>query len=92
MKQSGVAAPERRLALIRSWNTSTLLVKNGHLTEPDVVAIREFCERRSFDVAYYPGMERSEANRFNLLDEAYLFDGATALLSAATPYCFNASR
>ena len=85
LKQSGVAAPERRLALIRSWNTSTLLVKNGHLTEPDVVAIREFCERRSFDVAYYPGMERSEANRFNLLDEAYLFDGATALLSGARP-------
>jgi len=85
LKRSGVAAPARRLALIRSWNTSTLLVKNGHLTEPDVLAIREFCERRSFDVAYYLGMERSEANRFNLLDEAYLFDGATALLSAARP-------
>ncbi len=85
LKRSGVAAPERHLALIRSWNTSTLLVKNAHLTEPDVLAIREFCERRSFDVAYYPGMERSEANRFNLLDEAYLFDGATALLSGARP-------
>jgi spermidine synthase len=85
LKRTGVAAPERHLALIRSWNTSTLLVKNGHLTESDVVAIRNFCERRSFDVAYYPGMERSEANQFNLLDEAYLFDGATALLSGARP-------
>ncbi|MDH3673449.1 MAG: SAM-dependent methyltransferase, partial [Gammaproteobacteria bacterium] len=85
LKRTGVAAPGRHLALIRSWNTSTLLVKNGHLTEPDVVAIRDFCERRSFDVAYYPAMQRSEANRFNLLDEAQLFDGATALLSAARP-------
>ena len=79
----GEAAPERHLVLIRSWNTSTLLVKNGHLTEADVVAIREFSERRSFDLAYYAGMKRGEANRFNLLDGAQLFDGATALLSGA---------
>ncbi|MFQ5761191.1 MAG: SAM-dependent methyltransferase, partial [Acidiferrobacterales bacterium] len=85
LARTGVAAPEQHLALIRSWNTSTLLVKNGRLTEADVVAVRDFCERRSFDVTYYPGMERSEANRFNLLDEAYLFEGATALLSGARP-------
>ncbi|MFQ5936008.1 MAG: spermidine synthase, partial [Acidiferrobacterales bacterium] len=85
LKRTGVTAPAQHLALIRSWNTSTLLVKNSRLTESDVVAIRDFCERRSFDVAYYPGMARSEANRFNLLDEAQLFDGAMVLLSGARP-------
>lgn len=83
LKRSGVTTPGRHLALIRSWNTTTLLVKNGGLTAADVVAIRDFCERRSFDVAYYPGMEPGEANRFNLLDEPFLFDGASALLSEA---------
>ena len=79
----GVAEPGRHLVLIRSWNTSTLLVKNGHLTATDMAAIREFSESRSFDVAYYAGMKPGEANRFNILDEARLFDAATALLSSA---------
>ncbi len=83
LQRMGVAEPGRHLVLIRSWNTSTLLVKNGHLTATDMAAIREFCERRSFDVAYYPGMKPGEANRFNILDGAQLFDGATALLSGA---------
>ena len=83
LQRMGVAEPGRHLVLIRSWNTSTLLVKNGHLTVTDMAAIREFCERRSFDVAYYAEMNPGEANQFNILDEARLFDAATALLSSA---------
>lgn len=76
----GVKNPEQRLALIRSWNTSTLVVKNGALTAKDVAAIRAFCKARWFDVAYAPGMEPSEANTYNVLEEPYFFDGAMALL------------
>ena len=43
----GVAAPGERLALIRSWNTATLMVKNGPLTAEDAAAIRRFAEARS---------------------------------------------
>ncbi|MEE8277414.1 MAG: SAM-dependent methyltransferase [Thermoanaerobaculia bacterium] len=76
----GVSDPERRLALVRSWSSVVLLVKNGRLTDHDVVALRDFSAARSFDVAYYPGMQESEANRTNLLEEPYLFRGARALL------------
>ncbi|MFQ6021489.1 MAG: SAM-dependent methyltransferase [Acidiferrobacterales bacterium] len=77
---TGVREPARHLTMIRSWKTSTLLIKNSELTMNDIVLMREFCRVRSFDVAYYPGMPANEANQYNLLDKAYLFDAATALL------------
>ena len=80
LERAGVARPERRLALIRGWGTATLLVKNGALSDGDIANIRAFTAARGFDVAYYPGMRRAEANRNNVLAEPYLFDGATALL------------
>jgi hypothetical protein len=75
-----VADPGSRLALIRSWKTSTLLVRNGAFGDADIAAIKAFCAARSFDVAFYPGMRREEANRYNVVDAPDLFDGATALL------------
>jgi hypothetical protein len=80
LRQMGVADPARRLAVIRSWNTSTLLVKNGEFSKDDVAAIREFARAHSFDTAFYPAMPANDANRFNLLDQPFLFDGITALL------------
>lgn len=76
----GVSDPGRRLVLIRSWKTWTMLVKNGDFLPADIDAVRAFCEDRFFDVSYYPGMEAGEANRFSKLDEPYLFEGAMALL------------
>lgn len=78
--ENGVGEPKRRIALIRSWNTTTLLIKNGTLTTDEIGAIRRFCNERSFDVAYVPGMDRDTANRFNILPEPYFHDGTTALL------------
>ena len=80
LRQMGVAEPGRQLAVIRSWNTSTLLVRNGVFSADDIAVIREFARSHSFDTAFYPAMPASDANRFNLLDQPYLFDGITALL------------
>ena len=80
LRQMGVAEPEQQIAMIRSWNTSTLLVRNGVFSADDVAVIREFARSHSFDTAFYPAMPASDANRFNLLDKPFLFDGITALL------------
>src|SRR6202022_1692698 len=80
LARSGVAEPGRQLALLRSWSTTTLIVKNGALSDADIARMRQFAEVRSFDLAYYPGMQRAEANRFNILDQPYFFDGAAALV------------
>ena len=81
LEASSVGEPGSRLAMIRSWRTVTILVKNGAWTGDDLDRLRNFCREHSFDAAYYPGMTRSEANRFNRLDEPWFFDGAAALLS-----------
>ena len=76
----GVARPAERLALIRSWKTATLLVKNGSMSATDIASITRFAEARGFDLAYAPGIQRSQVNRYNILERPYLFDGARALL------------
>jgi SAM-dependent methyltransferase len=80
LERSGVADPASRLALVRSWQTSTLLVKNGAFSSEEIASIKAFCSERSFDVAFYPGMKAQEANRYNMVAPPDLFDGATALL------------
>jgi spermidine synthase len=80
LERGGIGDPRQQLALIRSLNTTTLLVKNGPLEEDDVRTIQRFAEERSFDLAFHPGLQRDEANRYNVLDEPYFFDGAAALV------------
>ena len=82
LRTSGVSEPGQQLAVIRSWNTSTLLIKNGALTPDDVASIRKFTQSRSFDTAWFPGIQASDANRFNLLGEPYFYAGTKALLGS----------
>ena len=80
LQHSGVADPASQLALVRSWKTSTLLVKNGAFGGEDIAAIHAFCRARSFDVAFYAGMRAEEANRYNVVERPHLYDAAIALL------------
>ena len=80
LRRAGVGNPADRLVMIRSWNTTTLLVRNEAFAPADIDAIREFARSRSFDTVYYPQMPATEANRFNQLQEAYLYDAAVGLL------------
>lgn len=80
LRRLGVEQPESRMAMIRSWNTITLVVKNGRLNKHDVARIRDFAHSRSFDTVWYPAMPASEANRFNRLERPYFYRGVAALL------------
>lgn len=80
LKRRNVASPALQLAWVRGWQTSTLLVKNSPFTEDELALLKRFCDERLFDVAYYPGMQPSEANRHSVLPEPYDFLAATALL------------
>ena len=83
LERLGIAEPGRRLVMIRSWDTVTLLIKKGEVTAREIAAVRRFAAARGFDLAYVPGMDRAEANRVNLLEAPYLYDGAAALLGPA---------
>lgn len=79
LRREGVAEPARRLALIRGWSTTTLLVKSGDITISDGDRIRAFAEARSFDIAFLDGVKAREANRFNQMAQPFLYQGAVAL-------------
>lgn len=82
LESAGNSDPGRQLMMIRGWQTSTLLVKNGEVTPAEIAALKKFCEERSFDIDYYPGITEAETNRFNILPESYYYRGARALLSS----------
>jgi hypothetical protein len=80
LESQGIENPGERLALIRSWQTSTLLIKNAPFRATEIEALREFCRQHSFDPGYYPGLGAAEANRYNILEQPYFYQGTLALL------------
>jgi spermidine synthase len=82
LQRMGMRAPEQHLALLRSWSTTTLLVKRSPFSLEEIAGIRRFARERSFDLAYLPGLTPQEANRYSLLNEPYFYTGAAALAGA----------
>jgi len=80
LHRRGVAEPGHALAMIRSWNTITLLVKNGTFSPAEIAVIRDFARLRSFDTVYLPGIGAAQANVFNQLERDDFFAGTQALL------------
>jgi hypothetical protein len=80
LRELGVSRPGTQMAMIRNWNTVTLLVGSDALTPGEISKIGAFTQPRSFDTAWYPSMPESEANRYNHLDMPFLYQGITALL------------
>jgi len=72
--------PRTHLAMIRSWATVTVLGSRREITVEETEALRAFCRERSFDLAYLPGLDDSEANRFHVLDRPFYLEAAEALL------------
>ncbi len=80
LERASLPHPERRLVAIRSWSTLLLLVKNGEFTAEDIEAVKGFCKRRQFDLVYYPGIRRDEANRYNAYPAPLYYQGFQDLL------------
>lgn len=80
LRNYGVQQPEQHLLLIRSLQTSTLLIKPSPFSTAEILSLKQFCEQRSFDVAHYPGMILEEANRYNVLATPVFFSSAMSLL------------
>ncbi|MEA3417945.1 MAG: SAM-dependent methyltransferase [Campylobacterota bacterium] len=79
LERNGVEDPQKHLVLIRSLQTSTLIVKNGVFGSAEIKQLKRFCDERFFDIAYYDGLLKSGVNRYNILDKPYFFKGTKAL-------------
>ncbi|MBT8490745.1 MAG: SAM-dependent methyltransferase, partial [Deltaproteobacteria bacterium] len=71
----------RSIIMIRSWQTATLLMRNGTFRPQEIGVVKEFCGKHGFDLCYYPGITAQETNVINRLDERYFFVAANKLLS-----------
>ena len=81
LKQVNAGQPGQQMIMIRSWQTSTLIVKNGVISLEEIKRLKQFCNERSFDLVYYPGISEQEVNRFNIQQLPFLYQAAIALLS-----------
>lgn len=71
--------PEKHLLFIRSWKTSTILVSKVPFTMEEIARATKFCDERSFDLAYFAGMDIKRANRYDVQSSPLYFMGAKAL-------------
>lgn len=74
LEEMGAPFPERHIVAIRSWGTFTMLVKRSPFDIKDIDRIKDFCHRLRFDLVYYPGMKRAEANIFNRFSRPLYYD------------------
>jgi spermidine synthase len=81
-ERTGIKDPSSRLAAIRSWGTATILVKRTPFNQGDIQRIRDFCNSRSFDLMYLPGVQEDETNRYHQLQQPLYYRAITALLSS----------
>jgi len=68
------------LRLIRGWGTMTILLKKGRIGEEDIKKIKEFSQKRRFDLVYYPGIRPEEANVYNKFPEPIYYTLSQRLL------------
>jgi hypothetical protein len=70
------------LAAVRTWRMLTVLVKRGEFTQSEISRLKQFTSENAFDLVYYEGMPRDEANRFNRLSEPVYYDLFTRMLTS----------
>jgi hypothetical protein len=76
----GVADPGNRLFVFNLYqSTATMLVKNGDFSPGQIYDLRKFCDRRSFEIVWYPGIPRREVD-FDAVMNTYWnhFTGTTS--------------
>jgi hypothetical protein len=80
MKSLGIKNPEQHMAILRNWNTFSLIVSAQPLENKKLLI--KFARNLNFDLIYIPGMTEQMANRFNIFDAPYYFSEINRLLKA----------
>jgi len=80
LSRMGIEKPENHLAVIRSWATSTLILSKKEIGEEEIRIIKDFCDKRNFDVVYFPGIKEEEANTNHILEQSYYYQEIEQLI------------
>ena len=82
LAEAGRSAPRAHLAMVRNWDSFTLLVTPQPLSAPRLERIRAFTARHGFDLVSLPGLRIDETNRFNRLAEPFHAQAVAAVLES----------
>ncbi len=80
------SAPENHIAIIRSYVTTTFLLKKSEFSDEDIKKIKEFCKKNKYDLVYIPGINSSEVNLYNRFPEPYFYEMTENILSGENQY------
>jgi hypothetical protein len=80
LRREGVASPQDRIAVVRSWDSCTFMACRGPLGTAAREGIKAWCEGMGFDLDWLPGIAREETNRFNRLEDSWFYDSYAALV------------
>jgi spermidine synthase len=81
-ERAGLDDLGRHVALVRSWNTATLLLSHSPLSAEQVQAIRDWTGSRGFDLGWLTGVDPGEVNRFTVLDDPTYWEAARRILAS----------
>ena len=80
LEARGVSDPASRLAMIRGWKTTTLVVGARPFGAGAIAGLRAFATDYAFDLVWHPGLAEADANRHNRLAEPEFYRAAAAIL------------
>ncbi|MBW2443923.1 MAG: hypothetical protein JRH12_25880 [Deltaproteobacteria bacterium] len=81
LKEVSIHQPRDHLALIRNFDTFTLLISRSPI---DTAALTEFASSRNFDLVFLRGMDPDMANRYHVFPKPFHHLELTRLLDAWT--------
>ena len=82
LKMFGMRHPANHLAVLRNWDTFTLLVFKQPFKRATTTHLENFAENLNFDIVFLPGITPDRANRFNKFDAPYHFNEINRLAAA----------
>ncbi|UCF91703.1 MAG: hypothetical protein JSW39_26095 [Desulfobacterales bacterium] len=76
----GCTPPANHLALLRNWDTFTLIVSARSLRNTAI--IKDFAQKRNFDMVFIKDLSPELINRYNVYDKPFYADQITRLAEA----------
>ena len=82
LKRIGTRNPADHLAILRNWDTFTLLVFKRPLQPTTMTNLKNFAENLNFDIVFLPQITSAQVNRFNKFDAPYHYIEVNRLAGA----------
>ncbi|NIO48945.1 MAG: hypothetical protein GTN73_05845 [Candidatus Aminicenantes bacterium] len=73
--------PASHIMAVRSWGTISIFIKKTPFSGLDIQKLKDFADKRLFDLVYYPGIQIDEVNIHNELEKPLYYNLFLKLLS-----------